>query len=446
MFYSLVRGIVGFALSLFYRLEVTRRVTDLGGPVMFVGNHPNSLIDPALLFVVTNRPVTFLAKEPLFRVPLFGAVLKGLGALPVYRKQDHPGNTAQNEGTLETAARALVEGKAITIFPEGKSHSEPQLSDIKTGCARIALRAARGGAALRIVPVGLTYEAKHRFRSVVHVEVGEPLLVEAGSAPAGDVGESEWVRALTDRVDEALRAVTLNVEDWEDLPLVEMADRLFALRNGYREQDPERLRLLARGAAILRREQSERFDELKDDVLSFRRRLRVFRSDAANLEEGYQPLQVAWFAFRNLVALTVGFPAFALGLVLFAVPFMLLRLTSRAVWLPKDRIATLKVIGAIVVVPTWWTLLTVLGWQWAGLPGLLAALLGSMPLALFTRYFLEQRAAAWDDVLAFLRLGNRKLLRQHLLFQGEQLQEEVQRLVVEFKPRVEASLGQKLPS
>lgn len=80
---------------------------------------------------------------------------------------------------LDTAASALSSGLAITIFPEGKSHSAPQLSEIKTGCARIALKVAKSGKAMRIIPIGLTYEQKHRFKSRVHIEVGQGLLVEA---------------------------------------------------------------------------------------------------------------------------------------------------------------------------------------------------------------------------------------------------------------------------
>ena len=139
MLYRIIKIVVRVALGLFYRLQVERRGGELSGPVILVGNHQNSLIDPALVFVITDRHVTFLAREPLFRAPVLGWVLKGIGALPVFRKQDHPGLMQKNEGTLESAAQALKEERAITIFPEGKSHSDPELAVIKTGCARIAL-------------------------------------------------------------------------------------------------------------------------------------------------------------------------------------------------------------------------------------------------------------------------------------------------------------------
>lgn len=437
MFYRFVRSIVALALGLFYRLEVVRRVEDLSGPVMFVGNHPNSLIDPALVFVITDRQVTFLAREPLFRAPVLGWVLKGLGALPVFRKQDHPGLMEKNEGTLEAAAKALLEARAITIFPEGKSHSEPQLSDIKTGCARIALRAAKGGKALRVIPIGLTYAQKHRFRSRVHIEVGEPILVEAVSG-LSDEQEVEWVKKLTHQVGDAMRGVTLNLETWEDLDLIETADRLLALRNGFREKDPERLRMIAKGASILRNTDSERFDEVKEDVLSYSARLEMVRADPGDLSVHFERRSVGWFVVRNLAALLFGFPLFALGLVLFAIPFMTLRLLASVLPLSRDRVATLKLVGSLVMVPLWWTLLSVCGWLVWGTAGMVTMLLGALPLALFTRYFLERRRAAIDDVITFFKLGNRTRLRQHLLAEGERLQEEVQKLAEELRPKLDA--------
>src|SRR6185503_12143419 len=90
------------------------------GPVMFVGNHPNGMVDPGLVLVLAKRHITFLAKAPLFSIPVVGALIRGLGALPVYRKQDDPTQMGKNAGTLDAAADALVQNRCITIFPEGK--------------------------------------------------------------------------------------------------------------------------------------------------------------------------------------------------------------------------------------------------------------------------------------------------------------------------------------
>ena len=72
-----------------------------------MGNHPNALIDPALLIAVSPRPLTLLAKAPLFRIPVLGALVRGLGALPVVRAQDGaapPGSNTSVAGRRRSVA------------------------------------------------------------------------------------------------------------------------------------------------------------------------------------------------------------------------------------------------------------------------------------------------------------------------------------------------------
>ena len=58
-------------------------------PVIFAVNHPNALIDPLFLLCFAPRPVSFLAKAPLFTMPVIGWIVRGLDSIPVYRKEDN---------------------------------------------------------------------------------------------------------------------------------------------------------------------------------------------------------------------------------------------------------------------------------------------------------------------------------------------------------------------
>ncbi len=438
MFYAFVRAVVGFALRLFYRLEVNARPIPETGPVIFVGNHPNALVDPALIFVITSRPVTFLAKAPLFKTPVIGQMLRGLSALPVYRKQDDPAQMGKNEGTFEAATQALVDGRAITLFPEGKSHSEPMLAEIKTGAARIAFRAGRRGAPPTVIPVGLTYEEKHRFRSRVFIDVGEPLQT-SDFMPADGEDESVKVRALTDAVEANLRAVTLNLEKWEDLPVVDMAEQLYAFRLGEKARDPDRRRRFGAGIKLFRTEQPERYEALREDVMSFRTRLALAHADPGDLTLVYRRGEVYRFILKNLASLLVGVPLFLLGMVLYAVPFWIPRLLNRALKVSWDQQATVKLVSALGLTPIWAALMALGAWWLWGPWGLAVTLAACLPLALFTRSFLERWRRVLRDVQVFFALGNRAKLKARLLVEGERLAEEMGRLADEYRDRVTPS-------
>ncbi len=432
MFYACVRAVVALALRLFYRVKVNAPTAEPEGPIIFVGNHPNGLIDPALVFILTRRRVTFLAKAPLFKLPVIGWLLRGLDALPVFRKQDDPSQMGKNEGTLDAARSALVQGRAITIFPEGKSHSEPGLAELKTGAARIALGAAKEGAPVRIVPVGLTYAEKHVFHSEVLIEVGPAIDVAPFLAKTPEA-EADSARQLTERIASGLQAVTLNLEQWEDLPLVRTAEQLYAFRQGQRA-DPERLKNWARGLRLFRSEQPERFAQLRTALASFQHRLELTHADTTDLTLVYRPDNVATFVLKNLVALCVGLPLFLLGLVLFWLPYQVPRLASRKAEL--DVQATVKFLTAFLMAVVWWAGLTVAagllgGWAWA-----VVALVGVPPLALFTLYFAERQAVLRHDIGVFFTLGSRARLKARLLAEGERLSTEMEKLAGEYQPRL----------
>src|SRR4029077_10679801 len=149
-------------------------------PVIFVLNHPNALVDPVFLFCLTPRKVSFLAKAPLFRMPVIGYLVKALDSLPVYRKQDEGEDLSKNQETFTAARNLLARGGTIGICPEGVSHNAPGLQPIKTGAARISLAALSTGevSQLEIVPAGLYYTAKTRFRSSALLYFGKPIEVQ----------------------------------------------------------------------------------------------------------------------------------------------------------------------------------------------------------------------------------------------------------------------------
>src|SRR5450432_1317910 len=164
---ALIRWLTEALVRLYYPVRLVEGGARIprDRPVVFVLNHPNGLLDPIVLRVATGRATRFLAKSTLFGNPL-GRLAMG---------------ASRNDESFARCRAALARGEALALFPEGVSHSDPQLRPLKTGAARITLSAERevadagGQLGAVVVPVGLFYERKTLFRSRVLLDVGEPL-------------------------------------------------------------------------------------------------------------------------------------------------------------------------------------------------------------------------------------------------------------------------------
>jgi 1-acyl-sn-glycerol-3-phosphate acyltransferase len=180
------------------------------GPLIFAGNHPNALMDGFLLNTRCGRwPLHFLASDKLWKYKLLGKILDATGTVPVYRRDDHDGEV-DNRSAFERLYDVLEAGDCIGIFPEGISHVESRLTRLKTGTARIALSVtARGKAAVKIIPCGLNYIHRHRFRSQVLIEFGEPIVITDEWVKAYEADEQEAVRELTDLLARSLFVMKL---------------------------------------------------------------------------------------------------------------------------------------------------------------------------------------------------------------------------------------------
>src|SRR5579863_5696789 len=156
---ALIRWLAEALVRLYYPVRLVEGAERIprDRPVVFVLNHPNGLLDPIVLRVATGRATRFLAKSTLFGNPLGRVAMSAFGSIPVYRAQEAGARAPDASRNDEAFARCRA---ALALFPEGTSHSDPQLRPLKTGAARIALSAERevadGGGRLGavIVPVG----------------------------------------------------------------------------------------------------------------------------------------------------------------------------------------------------------------------------------------------------------------------------------------------------
>jgi 1-acyl-sn-glycerol-3-phosphate acyltransferase len=367
-----------WASGVFYRLE--RVGPDLpDGPVIIVTNHPNMLMDPLLALKGAERRVRILAKAPLFEIPVFASVLRSLDTLPLYRVQDHPDQLQRNVVAFKEAVESLSRGDTLLMFPEGRSHSEPALAPLKSGVARMALEAEESSnwkLGVKIVPLGLTYHRKHRFRSRVVVGVGQAIdVVEWRERYMED--RAAAARSLTAAVASALQHETLNLSDETDRRLIETADLIYARAKGladWRERESlsdrlPRLRGFAEQFAWLRVSDPERWDELSGDLRNYARRLRDLGGGDAEVPPRYLAGRVLRYVVREGAVLGFSLPLAALGAIAWYVPYFLTGFVARLMKPPIETVATVKLLAGIVLYP-----LAYLGWVAlaVGLGGVLA--------------------------------------------------------------------------
>lgn len=230
--FRIILGAFGIALRLFFRRieTVNAETVPTGTGVIFVLNHPNGLIDPALVFVALPRKISFLAKSTLFHLPVLSFLLRTVEALPLYRKVDAGEDVSKNQQTFELCRDLLKEGGSIALFPEGISHNSPKMLPAKTGAARIALGAVSVGAPidLRIVPVGLFYTSKTTFRSEALLHFGEAFPVSPVGLDSDGQPSREDVHELTKTIEDSLHEVTLNAETEAELHTANIAEQIFA--------------------------------------------------------------------------------------------------------------------------------------------------------------------------------------------------------------------------
>ena len=390
--FRIILAAFGTALRLFFRRieTVNADVVPDGTGVIFVMNHPNGLIDPALVFVALPRKISFLAKSTLFRMPVISFLLRTVEALPLYRRIDAGEDVSKNQKTFELCRELLQKGGSIALFPEGVSHNSPKMLPAKTGAARIALGAVSVTTGeqpldLRIVPVGLFYTSKTTFRSEALLHFGEPFKVDAVSVSDEGQPDREAVKKLTTQIEAALRSVTLNAETESDLHTARMAEEILA------SAEPEgtlgeKLEFLKKFVA----EASETDGDAGDAAL----RKRVVDYDKKLDENGIEPehLSLAQYSrfsvTRQAIILSLPLilmsPLAIAGTILHYPAYRLCGFVANRMSKhgADDIASTVKVLAGMVFIPLTWLITAVtiyyfLGWR--------SALL-SVPLAIVCGY------------------------------------------------------------
>jgi 1-acyl-sn-glycerol-3-phosphate acyltransferase len=435
MIRRLIVALVKVALRIYFqRIEVTGlEHVPLNTPVIFVLNHPNALVDPVFLLCLAPRRVSFLAKAPLFHMPVIGYLVKAMDSLPVYRQQDEGSDTRKNQETFIEARKLLARGGTIGICPEGVSHDAPGLKPIKTGAARISLAAVSTGEVsdLKIVPAGLYYTSKTSFRSSALLYFGNPITVAPVKLDPDGSPPREAVRQLSDQIEKALRTVILDAQHEEELLTTARAERIFS---SAREDDTDdsledELRLQQRfikAYPVLQKLQPDRLRKLETRMIRFEEELEQAGVDAEELSPPASTRSVFLTILKRsllfllmlgpaLLGTVAHYPAYKLG------GFLATRFSADS----EDVISTVKISSAMLLFPLTWLVLAVVAYVTVGWLGAFAALIVIPICGYLAIVFFEQldRSVAGIRVLTFFLVRRRFFVR--LLAERKAIRNEI---------------------
>ncbi len=399
----------------FYRIERIGEPLPEGA-LLLVANHPNTLLDPALIQATAGRTVRFLAKSTLFTGHPMSPFIRRSGAIPVYRKIDPGVDTSRNVEMFAAVEAALAAGEAVCLFPEGISHSSGRLEPLRTGAARMVLTSAAAGHPVTIVPIGLNFDHVARFRSRVTAVFGRPF--DTGDYLALHATDADTaVRQLTERITQRLRRLMVEAEPRLDLPIVVRIDRLYAAARGVSRDAREQLarrRLIADGMFQLRERDPERLAAITARVNDYDANLARFGLRERDVDRRIPFAAAARFVAREGLLALVLAPLALAGLAVFAAPYWLTGWINRRAPDLKSR-AAWQLVGGALIYCAW---IGALGGGVAGQAGAAAggATAGGLLFLAFAGvHAVERETAVMRTVRAFFALRQTPLAARAVL-------------------------------
>ncbi|MBO4284358.1 MAG: (d)CMP kinase [Clostridia bacterium] len=157
---------LGWIIRFFHRIKVTGRenVPRSGGCIL-CSNHI-AILDIFSIGASVPRPINFLAKRELFKVPVLSFLIRSAGAIPLER-------TKTDLGAIRRSVELAANGNLVAIFPQGHRQpgKNPADTEYKSGAALVAFRAG-----VPIVPICIRLKGqKYRIFRRTEIIIGKPM-------------------------------------------------------------------------------------------------------------------------------------------------------------------------------------------------------------------------------------------------------------------------------
>ncbi len=344
--YYFVKLLAQIALRIFfkkYQVEGLNKLKAVKPPMIVVGNHPNTFMDPVIVATLIKQQVGFVGNASVFNKYSL-PILNYFKVIPIYRKKDMSNQVLSqsvlNNVTFKRCYEFLEKKGTLLLFPEGTSEIERRLREIKTGTARIALGVEYQNnfeIGLKILPIGINYSDPTRFRSEVFVNVGEPILVSDFKTEY-DPERFDAVEALTNRIEQQLRELTIVTEDEEEDVLVKNIEILYknqlfeSLNLSSSEKKNEFLLIgqIIQAIRFFEANQPAFFSQIRTQMSEYTKGLNQLKLSDEVVGHSQKESIASQFIITALIAL-LGLPFYLFGLVNNYLPYALPLRISNAI-------------------------------------------------------------------------------------------------------------------
>ncbi len=418
--------------TFYSKFEVTGRehIPDDQG-IIFCVNHVNALIDAVVLQASTTKNVRPLARSGLFKNPVLKPILNMIGAVPIYRRKTEETDTSKNLDTFSKCYELLAQNETLVIFPEGQSHSDSYVHELKTGIARMALGAKEtNGVEPVVIPVGLTFVRKRKSRTEVLVLYGAPIDLRIPKR----VNEHDANYLITDRVKAGIEAVTLNAPSWKDIDLVTRLEGFFAMRHGKRrtstlKQRFQSIQRIIEAQHLLNEYEPDKVRSLMSKLRLFERLCGVCGINNYHLGIKYRPVLLILYTLRTLGIVLIGFPIAIWGIINSYIPYKITNWLTHKVSKDTDQYDTAQVLIGMGLFGVFWGLQSYFVFQSYGLTWVIIYVISLLIGAVIALSLRGEYRRTIENLKVFFLFVRKKDLKTYLETKRHDLEIELAQMV-----------------
>ena len=427
MLYHILKYFFIFLVKVFYRrihVGYKERVSRKG-PIILASNHPNTLMDPLLVALLSGRNPHFLGKSTLFKNVIAKIFLRSVHVLPVYRKQDAEADMGKNADIFEKCFQSLEAGKAIVIMPEGISQMDGTLHEIKTGTARIGLGAELRNAfelGVQIIPAGINYSSPTEFFSDVHCRFGRPIDLR-DYQDLYEKDEYEAVYQVTNQIRDALEKLTTTVQSSETAEVLDNLRMIYKLElavdQGLQEELKQHDFSVTRGMADAinwyHEHHPESFEVLSSQMDRYLAKIEglELRDDLLSTVHGQKT-----FVGRvlGLFGVILGLPIYLWGLINNFLAYRVPALLVKTLGTSQEYLSTFKMLSGALIFSLFYTLQTGTVWYLTHSSAWTAVYLVSLvPTGRFALYYHDTMQRYRQHLRIFTLFIKRKTLMYEII-------------------------------